>query len=182
MDLIKRHLSSRCYYRAEMPSVDGLVYHFISAKNVTPDDPFNIDAIIRILEDYKFSAKYLIDRDGTVYELVPGMHKAKHAGKSRMNGRDWCNGFTIGVEFVGGTGWPYTDEQIAAGSQLTAQLMTKHQFTLDWVRGHDYVRAEWNHKHPDDTGALKVDPGPHFPWSRITESLKGVSDAVENVS
>ena len=182
MSRITRHLPEECYYSDVMRSVDGIVYHFISAKNTKPDDPFSIDEIIKILTDYKFSYHYLIDRDGAVYELIPGLHKGKHAGKSRMNGRDWCNSFTIGIAFAGGTDWPYTDEQIASGTLLSAQLMTEHRFTDEWVRGHDYVRSEWNHAHPDDKGAVKVDPGPHFPWADVTEALKGASFFVANMS
>lgn len=181
MKIIKQHLQANCYSRHEMRSVNGIVYHFISAKNITPDDPFNIDTILRILERYNFSAKYLIDRDGTVYELVPGLHRAYHAGKSRMNGRDYCNNFTIGVEFVGGTDYPYTDEQIISGIQLTAQLMTKHQFNLDWVQGHDRVRTDWNEAHPDDKDDVKVDPGDHFPWSYVRDTLQGADLAVRSL-
>lgn len=178
MNILKQHLPAHCYSRHEMQSVDGLVYHFISAKNVTPYNPFNIDTILRIFSQYKLSAKYLIDRDGTIYELVPGLHRAYHAGKSRMNGRDYCNNFTIGIEFVGGTDYPYTDEQIISGVQLTAQLMTEHEFTLEWVQGHSDVRDAWNEAHPDDKAAVKDDPGEHFPWGKVKDMLDGVDLAV----
>ena len=174
MNIIKRYLPSKCYYNASMPVVRGEVFHFISAKNVKPNDPFNIDEIIKILITYKFSAHRIVDRDGTVYELMPQLYKAKHAGKSRMNGIDWCNGFTKSIEFVGGTEWGYTEEQIITGAQLTAQDMTEHQFSLDWVQGHDQIRAAWNEAHPDDMGDIKVDPGEHFPWGQVKEMLAGV--------
>ena len=162
-----------------MRSVDGVVKHFISAVNILPDDPFNLDAIIQIFIDHKLSAKYLIDRDGTIYELVPGRHVTYHAGYSRMNGRDGCNDFTDGIEYVGGTDFPYTDAQIAAGAWLTRKLMDEYGFTIPWVQGHERVRADWIMEYPDEAAAenvpYKPDPGSHFPWMRILAVLGGGS-------
>jgi len=71
MEIIKQHLPPNCYSKNKMQSIDGAVVHFISAKNILPDDPFNLEAIMGIFKKYKVSAKYLIRRDGTVIELVP---------------------------------------------------------------------------------------------------------------
>jgi len=109
MNIIKNHLPSYCYSRNKIKSVDGLVIHFISAKNILPNDPFNLDAIMGIFKQYGVSANYLILRDGTIIELIPKLFKSYHAGKSIMNGRKGCNNFTIGVELEGGTDFPYTD-------------------------------------------------------------------------
>ena len=175
MDIIKRHLPANCYSSRLMQSVDGIVKHFISAVNILPDDPFNLDAIIQILIDYKFSAKYLIDRDGTIYELVPGMHVTYHAGYSRMNGRDGCNEFTDGIELVGGIGFPYTDAQITADAWLTNKLMNEYGFTIPWIQGHSRVRADWIAEHPSEAEAENVpskpDPGDHYPWMRLLTAL-----------
>lgn len=180
--MITRHLPERCYSRSKIPSVDGAVIHFISAKNILPDDPFNRDAIMGIFEDYKLSAHYLIERDGTLIELVPDLRKAHHAGYSRMNGRDSCNSFTIGYELVGGTDWPYTDEQILTLGESLAQHMTEHQFTADWIQGHDKVRADWLARYPNKAKvkrvAKKVDPGDYFPWEILHDMIASVSAAV----
>ena len=39
----------------------------------------------------------LIDRDGTVYNVVHPDKKAWHAGKSQLDSHADCNGFTVGV-------------------------------------------------------------------------------------
>ena len=179
-EIIKNHLPSYCYSKNEMKSVDGLAVHFISAKNILPDDPFNLEAIIGIFKQYKVSAHYLIRRDGTIIELVPGLHKAHHAGKSIMNGREGCNDFTIGVELEGGTDFPYTDEQMIELGTLSAQLMTEHKFTDEWVQGHDKIRADWNEKYPNNKRSVKVDPGPHFQWEILNDMIEGVSLQVEH--
>lgn len=178
MEVIEQYLPRNCYSSNEIESVDGAVIHFISAKNVLPGDPFNLYEIRKIFKDYGVSANYLIRRDGEVIKLVPDLHQAYHAGKSTMNGRDWCNTFTIGIELEGGTDWPYTDEQLLNLTQLLAELMTEHGFTLDWVQGHDKVRADWNEKYPDNKGSVKVDPGEHFPWEIVNDMLFNVSRVI----
>jgi len=180
MNIIKAHLPADCYSKNLMRSVDGAAVHFISAKNILPEDPFNRDAIIGILKEYKLSAHYLIERDGTVIELVPDFHKAYHAGKSIMNGRKSCNNFTIGIELVGGTDYPYTDEQILNLGQLLAQLMTEHVFNSDWVQGHDEIRANWNREYPDKKASVKVDPGKHFPWEILKDMIASVSMQIKH--
>jgi len=178
MNIIKNHLPSYCYSRNKIKSVDGLVIHFISAKNILPNDPFNLDAIMGIFKQYGVSANYLIRRDGTIIELIPKLFKSYHAGKSIMNGRKGCNNFTIGVELEGGTDFPYTDEQMLNLGTLSAQLMTEHKFTDEWVQGHDKVRADWNEQYPDKKASVKVDPGEHFQWEVLNDMIASVSDAV----
>ena len=182
MNIIKNYLPSYCYSKNEIKSVDGIVFHFISAKNILPDDPFNLDAIMGIFKKYRVSANYLIRRDGTIIKLVPELRKAYHAGKSIMNGRENCNDFTIGVELEGGTDFPYTDEQILSSGTLSAQLMTEHKFTGEYIEGHDKVRGDWhkkypnwNKEHPDKQVSKKVDPGHHFPWPILNDMIEGVS-------
>lgn len=174
-EIIKNHLPSYCYSKNKIKSVDGLVIHFISAKNISPDDPFNLEAIIGIFKQYRVSANYLIRRDGTIIELIPELYKSYHAGKSIMNGREGCNDFTIGVELEGGTDFSYTDEQILNLGTLSAQLMTKHKFTDEWIQGHDKVRSNWNEKYPNKKASVKRDPGNHFPYEVLNDMISGVS-------
>ena len=178
-EIIKKHLPAFCYSKYKIKSVDGLVVHFISAKNILPDDPFNLEAIIGIFKQYGVSANFLIRRDGTIIELVPGLYRSHHAGKSIMNGRENCNKFTMGVELEGGTDFPYTDEQMLALGTLSAQLMTEHKFTAEWVQGHDRVRANWNEQYPDKKASVKVDPGEHFQWEILNDMIEGVSLQIE---
>lgn len=172
--MLKRHLPANCQPNRHMLGIDGLLYHFISAVNVLPDDPFNLDRIIQILEDYRFSANYLIDREGQLIELVPLPFEAWHAGSSRWRGRDHCNRWMVGIEIMGGTDFPYLDDQIATLTRLSAQLMTEHGIPLDMIAGHDQVREEWNRAYPNAMDTVKVDPGPHFPWDDVRETLKNV--------
>lgn len=189
MKIVKNHLPSFCYSKRKMESIDGAVLHFISAKNILPDDPFNLEAILNIFKTYRVSAKHLIRRDGSVIELVPENHIAYHAGYSTMNGRDRCNDFTESFELEGGSNFDYEDDQILAVGELLAQSMTKNQYTLDWVQGHDRVRSDWLKKHPNKVArrkaqgkpiATKHDPGDHFPWDILNDMLEGISMNIRN--
>lgn len=177
-EIIKNHLPSFCYSKNKIKSVDGMIIHFISAKNILPDDPFNLEAIIGIFKQYGVSANYLIRRDGTIIELVPELYKSYHAGKSIMNGRERCNDFTIGVELEGGEDFPYTDEQMLNLGTLSAQLMTEHKFTDEWIQGHDKVRSDYKEKYPHKKASVKKDPGDHFQWEVLKDMLHSVSAQV----
>lgn len=48
----------------------------------------------------KVSAQLVIDRDGSITQLVAFNRAAWHAGPSAYAGRNGCNNFTIGFEFV----------------------------------------------------------------------------------
>ena len=46
------------------------------------------------------SAHVVIERDGSITQLVPLNRKAFHAGESVWKGRRYCNAFSIGIEIV----------------------------------------------------------------------------------
>ncbi|MFD1342902.1 N-acetylmuramoyl-L-alanine amidase [Litorisediminicola beolgyonensis] len=50
--------------------------------------------------DRKVSVHFVIERDGAIEQQVPVNRRANHAGRSVYHGRQWCNGFSIGVEMV----------------------------------------------------------------------------------
>ncbi|MGR3435253.1 MAG: N-acetylmuramoyl-L-alanine amidase [Shimia sp.] len=63
-------------------------------------DRFNSRDYLASNNGPKVSVHFVIERDGTVSQLVPTNRRANHAGRSRYNGREWCNGFSIGIELV----------------------------------------------------------------------------------
>src|ERR1700677_3866343 len=60
--------------------VDHIVLHFSSDVIAHPDHPYDIDRQIEIFRQAHASANYIIDRNGTVYRLVPEDRTAWHAG------------------------------------------------------------------------------------------------------
>lgn len=115
------------------------------------------------------SAHYLIDRDGTIYHLMPDTIMARHT-----IGLNHC---AIGIENVGGTGdTPLTEAQFKSNAWLVRQLAGR--YPIEYLIGHyEYTAFEghplWLEK---DAGyrTEKTDPGTTF-MGDIRRSLKDLS-------
>ncbi len=102
------------------------------------------------------SAHYLVDTDGTVYQLVEDTLFARHT-----IGLNYC---AIGIENVGGSKKPLTQAQAIANAQLIRQLSKK--FPIKYVIGHSEYGAfkktnMWKEKDPNYF-THKQDPGEAF--------------------
>lgn len=149
----------------------GSIIHYISAKNIWPEEKYNVSVIIeRILIPEKLSYHFLIGRSGLIYQLVPLAYRSFHAGYSTLNGRDFCNGFCFGVALVS-TGEDFTEEQIESCIGLHKDLIKEHGIKPHWIEGHKKVRDTWNLRYLDRKAADKYDPGPNFPWDKFREAI-----------
>lgn len=103
----------------------------------------------------KASAHVVIDRDGTIYDLVPVTKRAWHAGVSSFDGVPDCNNYAIGVELANrGDGEPYPDAQLEAAACLVAGYLREWPaITLDRITCHKDVALPPGRKH---------DPQPPF--------------------
>ena len=103
------------------------------------------------------SSQYLVDRDGTIYQLLPETTMARH-----VIGLNHC---AIGIENVGdGEELPLTEEQLESNIKIIRYLHSK--YAIDYLIGHhEYTDFEdhylWKEK---DSGyrTEKTDPGPEF--------------------
>lgn len=103
------------------------------------------------------SAHFLIDRDGSIYRLMPDTWMARHC--------IGLNHSSIGVENVGdGGAWPLTPAQVAANADLIRYLSTKH--AISWLIGHHEYRKMEGTPYFVETDptyrTVKVDPGDAF--------------------
>lgn len=119
------------------------------------------------------SAHYMIDKDGTLYQLVAEDKRAWHAGVSFWKGEADINSHSIGIELVNGgheIGYePFPAAQIDALMRLLPQIMQRHGIKPEGVIGHSDIAPE-----------RKLDPGPTFPWDKLKHaglSQKGGADA-----
>lgn len=100
------------------------------------------------------SAHLVIGKDGSIVQLVPFNVVAWHAGRSEYDGRANVNAFSVGIENVGvGDNWP--DAQVEAIREVIRALFAAYPM-IDVV-GHEDVAP-----------GRKIDPGPNFPWDKVT--------------
>ena len=100
------------------------------------------------------SAHYLVDRDGTIYELLPPTRIARHC--------IGLNHLSIGIENVGnGSTHPLTEAQIAANVALIRQLASTYPITH--LIGHHEHNAMEGHPYFQEQDpkyrTTKIDPG-----------------------
>ena len=109
----------------------------------------------------RVSAHAVIRRDGAVTQYVPFGERAWHAGRSRHEGREACNDFSVGVELEGADTVPYEGVQYHALGQLIGALCaTYSSLSPQRVVGHS-----------DIAPGRKTDPGPAFDWPRLRALL-----------
>ena len=102
------------------------------------------------------SSQYLVDRDGTIFQLMPDTVFARH-----VIGLNYC---AIGVENVGSERNPLTKEQLVANEQLIRYLKSK--YPIQYVIGHYEYRQFigtplWKESDPNYL-TEKTDPGVSF--------------------
>ena len=81
----------------------------------------------------RVSAHYLIDRDGTTYQLVDEDKVAWHAGLSFWRGLSGLNAYSIGIELVNLNNGkdPYPEAQCEACARLVADICRRWQIPVD---------------------------------------------------
>ena len=111
------------------------------------------------------SSQYLVDRDGTVFQLMPDTVFARH-----VIGLNYC---AIGVENVGSEKDPLTKAQLNANVELIRYLKSK--YPIEYVIGHyEYKLFRgtplWKETDPNYL-TEKTDPGISF-MEKIRERVK----------
>lgn len=113
------------------------------------------------------SAHFLVDRDGTIYRLMPETLMARH-----VIGLNHC---AIGIENVGGPSRPLTNEQVEANAWLVVRLARSYP-TIERIMGHhEYLTfrkgPHWRTLDPAYRAYRKIDPGAKF-MMQLRERLK----------
>lgn len=102
------------------------------------------------------SSQYIVDRDGTIYQLMEPNMFARHT-----IGLNYC---AIGVENIGSKKQPLTDKQVAANAQLVRYLIKKYR--IEYLIGHSEYGVFRNSKLWKESDPKyftgKEDPGKDF--------------------
>lgn len=161
--MIYKKLPPHCHPGRKIKKILGAVIHFISAKNVEPSNPFDMQVIYNMLCDLnlpkaerKFypdlytdgtdnrtwaSYNILVGRnEGEVWLLQPITQETWHAGVSFHDGVTDLNKHTFSVALVGDEDSGMTDWQYRFLAEFFPPVMREQQFTVEWIPGHDMVR------------------------------------------
>lgn len=109
------------------------------------------------------SAHYLVDRDGTCFQMVAENMRAWHAGAGAWAGLSDINSRSIGIELVNTGTEPFAAPQMRALEGLLSHIMTRWKIAPVDVIGHSDMAPE-----------RKQDPGPRFDWRGLARAGLGV--------
>jgi len=145
----------------------------------------------------KASAHVVIDRDGSITQLVPFNKIAWHAGKSSYDGRVGFNKYSIGIEIVNAgpltksgnvyRSWygeafnPSDVIEAIHRNQTTAKywhIYTTEQITAVTELCTELIEAysiKHIYGHEEIAPTRKTDPGPAFPLDKLRTQLLGES-------
>ncbi|MBQ9271156.1 MAG: N-acetylmuramoyl-L-alanine amidase [Alphaproteobacteria bacterium] len=119
--------------------------------------------MINVLQERELSSHYVIDIDGTAFQLVSEKCRAWHAGQSKWRNMNMLNQYSIGIELSSSTlgQKEYTPKQIKSLITLSRQIIKHYQIPATNVVAHS-----------DIAPTRKPDPGLAFPWQKLAQ--KGI--------
>jgi N-acetylmuramoyl-L-alanine amidase len=109
------------------------------------------------------SAHYFVFEDGRVWQMVPEMRRAWHAGLGQWGDDADINSCSIGIEIAnpghpGGLP-PFGETQIESVIAICRDLVSRWRIAPERVLAHSDVAP-----------GRKLDPGELFPWERLHEA------------
>jgi N-acetyl-anhydromuramyl-L-alanine amidase AmpD len=169
--------------RVRSTTITHVMLHFTNNAMRNPEDPYNLDEVYALFEEYEVSAHYMIGRNGEVYHLVPESRVAFHAGKGvDLNYQHYHNSFneySIGIELLAiGTKeemLPIVPEEIYGRidpsdiGYTEAQYIALNELLMDILKRHPSIKKDREHivGHHEYAPVRKMDPGSLFDWSKI---------------
>ena len=115
---------------------------------------------------FKVSCHYLVNRKGTIIQMVEDKKIAWHAGKSKWNKYKDLNKNSLGIELVNkgeSLGYQnFTKKQVKNLIALCKKLKKKYEIRKENFLGHS-----------DIAPLRKIDPGEKFPWKKLSKQNLG---------
>ncbi len=160
MNIIPRY-SMNFNGRPTQEPISLLVLHYTGMKT-------GEEALRRLCNpEAQVSAHYVVEEDGTVYQLVEEDMRAWHAGVSCWRGRRNINDVSIGIEIVNPGhefGYrPFPAAQMAAVAVLCQDILARHPIPPCNVVAHS-----------DIAPTRKEDPGELFDWAWLAAQGVGL--------
>ena len=171
---------------------------------------YNMASARSVFNSTEIAAHIIIDRDGSILQMVPLNRRANHAGPSKWQGVEYLNGHSIGIEFVN-IGWAKMradgrlvdaynnlisvedaktfieapNKRVGSG-RIFWQPYTEKQLeagitVTKAILGAYPIRDIVSHEEIDTRG-WKTDPGPAFPMNRFGALMRADAPAADPVS
>ena len=110
----------------------------------------------------KVSAHYFIKKNGKIFNLVPDLYEAWHAGKSNWKNIQSLNRYSIGIE-IQNSGHEnfyekFSNKQMKSVKNLLRFLIRKYRLNYNNILGHSDIAPN-----------RKKDPGEKFPWKELAK-------------
>lgn len=119
--------------------------------------------------EHEVSAHYVIDRDGSITQLVPEEFRAWHAGRSFWRGETDLNSNSIGIELANDGFQPFPLSQLDTLADLIKGMMQRWAIPVQNVLGHSDISL-----------GRKTDPGQRFPWSYLARHSCAIGSTVSD--
>jgi N-acetylmuramoyl-L-alanine amidase len=166
---------------------DLIVLHYAAAISLSGVTRFLIESGRNV------SVHFLIDRDGTVVQLVPTNKAAGHAGRGTWRGDSRLNSRSIGIEFINAGSLskgedgkfralgsiPIPENQVIAVKQGEG-VQYWHRYTAPQIEAAEAISREILKRYPIkeiighcNISESKIDPGPAFPQVAFGEAVIG---------
>ncbi|WP_297703828.1 peptidoglycan recognition family protein [uncultured Eudoraea sp.] len=178
VELTQEYLSERYGIQQESPNIlpKMIVLHYTVIPTLNEAfEAFDAATLpdwrpdIQNVSGLNVSSQFMVDRDGTIYSLMPETNMARH-----VIGLNHC---AIGIENIGGTEeLPLTRAQLKANIWLVEYLSDK--YPIDYLIGHyEYTNFVghplWLEK--DETyRTIKTDPGKDF-MQKVRKATKNLN-------
>ena len=150
-------LNSPNYSRKSRPkkTIKFIIIHYTGMQS-------EIESIKRLIhKNSKVSCHYLINRKGTIMQMVKENKIAWHAGVSKWKNIKNLNKNSIGIELVNKGHFfgyeNYSNLQINSLIKLCSKLKKKYNIHKENFLGHS-----------DIAPYRKIDPGEKFPWKKLS--------------
>lgn len=125
-------------------------------------EDLNLKRVLGLFTSERFgkNAHFTIAKNGTIYQTAPILMMAGHAGKSRFEGREKVNYFSIGIELINrGDGLDtYPNQQYYSLASLVKWLMVKYHIPWGHVTTHSAIALP---------RGRKQDPRPPFSLKKL---------------
>ena len=137
MKFIKKFKSLN-YNDRKISSINHIIIHYTNLPNHTEAIKYLCSS------EKKVSSHFLISKKGDIYNLVPEVHRAWHAGLSKWEDKTDINSSSIGIEldyFPNDFNKKYSNKLIQSLIELLKYLINKYKIDKKNILGHSDIAS-----------------------------------------